>query len=194
MKNLTTHFTNITKGVSDSRPILQGISYNKEAGVMAVTDSHRLLYFKSEQIPATYVQNPLTLEFLDGHYPDVTRLLSTTGNNVLFDPKDITPQFIALLKAMKTDVIEIKIQADLLSFHKEHEGSFFTIGLQTPAPENEVIRANAKYVLQAIQFVKDAEKYLTRENITLNYSTSVRPFTFKTECYEYLLTPVRRSN
>ena len=193
MKNLTTHFTNITKGVSDSRPILQGINYNKEAGVMAATDSHRLLYFKNEQIPATYVQNPLTLEFLDGHYPDVTRLLPNGGNNVLFDPKDVTPQFIAFLKAMKTDIIEIKIQADILSFHKEHEGSFFSIGLQNTAPENEIIAANAKYVLQAIQFVKDAEKYHTREHVILNYSTSERPFTFRTECYEYLITPIRRN-
>ena len=193
MKNLTTHFTNITKGVSDSRPILQGITYNKEAGVMAATDSHRLLYFKSEQIPATYVQNPLTLEFLDGHYPDVTRLLSTAGNNVLFDPRDITPQFIALLKAMKTDVIEIKIQADLLSFHKEHEGSFFNIGLQNTAPENEVIAANAKYVLQAVQFVFDAYKFHTKETVTFNYTTCLRPFTFRTSCYDYLTTPIHRS-
>lgn len=193
MKNLTTHFTNITKGVSDSRSILQGISYNKEAGVMASTDSHRLLYFKSEQIPATYVQNPLTLNFLDGHYPDVTRLLSLSGNNVQFDPKDITPQLIALLKAMKTDVIEIKIQADLLSFHKEHEGSFFSIGLQTTAPENEIIAANAKYVLQGLQLVTDAYKYHTKEDITLNYSSPVRPFTFRTSSYDYLITPVRRS-
>lgn len=193
MKNLTTHFTNITKGVSDSRPILQGIQYNKEGGFLAATDSHRLLYFKSEQIPATFVQNPLTLEFLDGHYPDITRLLPNGVNKVLFDPKDITPQFIAFLKAMKTDIIEIKIQADLLSFHKEHEGSFFSIGLQNTAPENEIIAANAKYVLQAIQFVKDAEKYHTREHVTLNYSSCVRPFTFRTESYQYLTTPIRRS-
>ena len=194
MKNLTTHFTNITKGVSDSRPILQGIQYNKESGYIAATDSHRMLYFKSEQIPATYVQNPLTLEFLDGHYPNVTRLLSTSGNNVQFDPKDITPQFIALLKAMKTDVIEIKIQSDILSFHKEHEGAFFNIGLQNTAPENEVIAANAKYVLQAIQFVADAYKYQTKEDITFNYASPVRPFTFRTSCYDYLTTPVRRYN
>ena len=193
MKNLTTHFTNITKGVSYSRPILQGINYNKEAGFMAATDSHRALYFKNEQIPATYVQNPLTLEFMDGHYPDVTRFLSTNGNNVLFDPRDITPQFIALLKVMKTDVIEIKIQADILSFHKEKEGPFFSIGLQTTAPENEIIAANAKYVLQAIQFVADAYKFHTKENVTFNYTTCLRPFTFRTSCYDYLTTPIRRS-
>ena len=193
MKNLTNHFTNITKGVSDSRPILQGINYNKEFGFIAATDSHRLLYFKNEQIPATYVQNPLTLEFMVGHYPDVTRLLSKNGNNVLFDPSDITPQFIALLKAMKTDLIEIKIKADILSFHKEKEGSFFSIGLQTTAPENEIIAANAKYVLQAIQFVADAYKFQTKETVTFNYTTCVRPFTFRTSCYDYLITPIRRS-
>ena len=31
MKNLIAHFTNITKNVSESRPILQGIQYNKNA-------------------------------------------------------------------------------------------------------------------------------------------------------------------
>ena len=193
MKNLTTHFTNITKGVSDSRPILQGIQYNKESGYIVATDSHRLLYFKSEQIPATYIQNPLTLEFLDGHYPDVTRLLSLSGNNVQFDPKDITTQLIALLKAMKTDIIEIKIQADLLSFHKEHEGSFFTIGLQTTATENEIIAVNAKYLLQGLQLVTDAYKHHTKEDVTFNYTSPVSPFTFRTSCYDYLITTIRRN-
>ena len=70
MKNLIAHFTNISKQVSESRPILQGIQYNKEGGFIAATDSHRLLYYKSEMIPSSYVQHPLTLSFLDGHYPD----------------------------------------------------------------------------------------------------------------------------
>ena len=64
MKNLIAHFTNITKNVSESRPILQGIQYNKEGGFIAATDSHRLLYYKSEMIPSSYVQHPLTLSFL----------------------------------------------------------------------------------------------------------------------------------
>ena len=60
MKNLTTHFTNITKGSNPGRPILQGISYNKEQKHIVATDSHRMLYIHTDT-PATYVQNPLAL-------------------------------------------------------------------------------------------------------------------------------------
>ena len=194
MKNLIAHFTNITKNVSESRPILQGVHYNKEGGFIAATDSHRLLYYKSETIPSSYVQHPLTLSFLDGHYPDVTKLLSKTGQNVLFDPKEITPTLISLLKALKDNVIEMKITNENVSFHQEYEGAFFTINLEKKGSpiENETIAFNAKYITQALQFLKEAEKYETKELIELNFSTNVRPITFRTSIYEYLITPIRR--
>ena len=42
MKNLTKHFTQITKK-KGIRPILQGINYNHTKDQLEATDSHRLL-------------------------------------------------------------------------------------------------------------------------------------------------------
>ena len=193
MKNLTTHFTNITKGVSDSRPILQGISYNQEAKHIAATDSHRLLLIKTDT-PATYVQNPLSLSFLEGHYPDVARLIPSGGFNIQINPADINTGMIALLKAMKEEVTELHITDHKLSIHKEKQGALVTFDLSTKAEQPEIIAANAKYICQALQFVKDAYKYHTKEDITFNYTSPVRPFTFRTSCYDYLITPIRRNH
>ena len=191
MKNLTTHFTNITKGSNPGRPILQGISYNKEQKYIAATDSHRMLYIHTDT-PATYVQNPLTLEFLEGTYPDVTRLIPKEGQEVYFDAGHIEAGMIAILKAMKEEVIEIHVTDFTLSIHKEHQGALISFKLTNQAPQNEIIAANAKYVCQALSFVKDAYKDFTKEVITFKYTSPVRPFTFHTECYDYLITPVRR--
>ena len=192
MKNLTTHLSNITKGVSESHPILQGISYNQEAKHIAATDSHRLLLIKTDT-PATYVQNPLSLSFLEGHYPDVTRLIPNGGFNIQINPADIDTSMIALLKAMKEEVIEIHITDHKLSIHKEKQGALVTFDLSTKAEQPEIIATNAKYICQALQFVKDAFKDFTKEDVTFNYTSPVRPFTFKTSCYDYLITPIRRS-
>ena len=193
MKNLTTHFTNITKGVSDSRPILQGISYNKEQKHIVATDSYRLLYIHTDT-PATYVQNPLTLEFLEGTYPDVTRLIPKEGQEVYFDAGHIEAGMIAILKGMKDEVIEIHVTDFTLSIHKEHQGALISLKLTNQAPQNEIIASNAKYVCQALSFAKDAYKDFTKEDITFNYASPVRPFTFRTTCYDYLITPIRRNH
>jgi DNA polymerase III sliding clamp (beta) subunit (PCNA family) len=194
MKNLTTHFTNITKGASKGRPILQGISYNAAEKTVSATDSHRMLYMKEMRVAATYVQNPLTLEILIGNYPDTKRLLSREGQNVTFDASDIDTKVINLLKAMKSEVIDIKVAEGKLSLHKENEGAFISIKVTSKIKQAETIAANAKYVLQALQFVKDAYNELTKEEVTFNYKSPVNPFTFRTTCYDYLITPVRRNN
>ena len=193
MKNLTTHFTNITKGVSDSRPILQGIAYNQEAKHIAATDSHRLLLIKTDT-PASYVQNPLTLEFLEGHYPDLARSIPSGGFNIRINPADIDTSMITLLKAMKEEVIELHITDHKFTINKEHQGALVTFNLTTKAEQPEIIAANAKYICQALQFVKDAYKDFTKEDITFNYTSPLRPFSFRTTCYAYLITPIRRNH
>ena len=192
MKNLTTHFTNITKGIKDSRPILQSIFYNSTDNSMSATDSHRLLQVKVGPVPVTYIQDPNTLEFLEGTYPDVTRLIPKEGQEVYFDAGHIEAGMIAILKAMKDEVIEIHVTNFTLSIHKEHQGALISFKLTNQAPQNEIIAANAKYVWQALSFVKDAYKDFTKEVITFKYTSTVRPFTFRTTCYDYLITPVRR--
>lgn len=193
MKNLTTHFTNITKGIKDSRPILQGISYNAADNSMTVTDSHRLLQVKIGPVPATYTQDPTTLEFLEGTYPDVSRLVPQINEYQTIRPNTIEKTLLPMLKVLKEETILLSIKDKQVSILQENNskiGDFYLDGY----PEDQIIACNAKYLLQALAFVIDCDKLgLTREPVIFNYTTPVRPFLFATSCYTYLITPIRRS-
>ena len=193
MKNLTTHFTNITKGIKDSRPILQGISYNAADNSMSATDSHRLLQVKVGTVPATYIQDPTTLEFLEGTYPDVTRLFPQINEYQTIRPNTIEKTLLPMLKVLKEETILLSIKDKQVSILQENNskiGDFYLDGY----PEDQIITCNAKYLLQALAFVIDCDKFgLTREPVIFNYSTPVRPFLFATSCYTYLIKPIRRS-
>ena len=192
MKNLTTHFTNITKGIKDSRPILQGISYNAADNSMSATDSHRLLQVKVGTVPATYIQDPTTLEFLEGTYPDVTRLFPQINEYQTIRPNTIEKTLLPMLKVLKEETILLSIKDKQVSILQENNskiGDFYLDGY----PEDQVIACNAKYLLQALAFVIDCDKFgLTREPVIFNYSSPVRPFVFATSCYTYLITPIRK--
>ena len=192
MKNLTTHFTNITKGIKDSRPILQGISYNAADNSMSATDSHRLLQVKVGTVPATYIQDPTTLEFLEGTYPDVTRLFPQINEYQTIRPNTIEKTLLPMLKVLKEETILLSIKDKQVSILQENNskiGDFYLDGY----PEDQIIACNAKYLLQALAFVIDCDKFgLTREPVIFNYSSPVRPFVFATSCYTYLITPIRK--
>ena len=193
MKNLTNHFTNITKGIKDSRPILQGISYNAADNSMSATDSHRLLQVKVGTVPATYIQDPTTLEFLEGTYPDVSRLTPQINEHITIRPNTIEKTLLPMLKVLKEETIVLSIKDKQVIIQQENGskiGDFYLDGY----PEDQTIACNAKYLLQALAFVIDCDKFgLTREPVIFNYSTPVRPFLFATSCYTYLITPIRRS-
>ena len=193
MKNLTNHFTNITKGIKDSRPILQGIFYNAADNSMSATDSHRLLQVKVGTVPETYIQDPTTLEFLEGTYPNVSRLIPQINEHITITPNTIEKTLLPMLKVLKEETIILSIKDKQVVIQQEDGskiGDFYLDGY----PEDQIIACNAKYLLQAIAFVIDCDKFgLTREPVIFNYSTPVRPFLFATSCYTYLITPIRRS-
>ena len=191
MKNLATHFTNITKGVT--RPILKGIHYNAADNSMTVTDSHRLLQIKIGPVPATYTQDPTTLEFIEGEYPTVDRLIPQINEHITITPNTIEKTLLPMLKVLKEDTIVLSIKDKQVTIEQENGakiGDFYLDGY----PEDQIIACNAKYLHQALAFVIDCDKVgLTREPVIFNYSTPVRPFLFATSSYTYLLTPIRRS-
>ena len=193
MKNLTNHFTNIAKGIKDSRPLLKGIHYNAADNSMTVTDSHRLLQVKIGPVPATYTQDPNTLEFIEGEYPTVDRLIPQINEHITIRPNTIEKTLLPMLKVLKEETIVLSIKDKQVIIQQENGskiGDFYLDGY----PEDQIIACNAKYLQQAIAFIIDCDKFgLTREPVIFNYSTPVRPFLFATSCYTYLLTPIRRS-
>ena len=154
MKNLTTHFTNITKGIKDSRPILQGIFYNATDNSMSATDSHRLLQVKVGTVPATYIQDPTTLEFLEGTYPNVSRLVPQINENITIRPNTIEKTLLPMLKVLKEETIVLSIKDKQVVIQQENGskiGDFYLEGY----PEDQIIACNAKYLQQALAFVID---------------------------------------
>ena len=193
MKNLSKHFTAITEQKHNTRPLLKGIHYNATDNSMTVTDSHRLLQLNIGPVPATYTQDPNTLEFLEGTYPDVTRLIPQINEHITIRPNTIEKTLLPMLKVLKEETIVLSIKDKQVTIEQENGskiGDFFLDGY----PEDQIIACTAKFLQQAIAFVIDCDKLgLTREPVIFNYSTPVRPFLFATSCYTYLLTPIRRS-
>ena len=193
MKNLSKHFTAITEQKHNTRPLLKGIHYNAADNSMTVTDGHRLLQVKIGPVPATYTQDPTTLEFIDGEYPTVDRLIPQINEHITIQSKTIEKTLIPMLKVLKEETILLVIKDKQVIIQQENGskiGDFYLDGY----PEDQIIACNAKYLQQALSFVIDCDKFgLTREPVIFNYSTPVRPFLFATSCYTYLLTPIRRS-
>ena len=193
MKNLTKHFTAITDQKHITRPLLKGIHYNAADNSMSATDSHRILQLNIGPVPATYTQDPTTLEFLEGTYPDVSRLIPQINEHLTIRPNTIEKTLLPMLKVLKEETIVLSIKDKQVTIEQENGskiGDFYLDGY----PEDQIIACNAKYLQQAIAFIIDADKFrLTDEPVIFNYSTPVRPFLFATSCYTYLLTPIRRS-
>ena len=193
MKNLNKHFTAITDQKHNTRPLLKGIHYNAADNSMTATDSHRLLQVKIGPVPATYTQDPTTLEFIDGEYPTVDRLIPQINEHITIRSNTIEKTLLPMLKVLKEETIVLSIKDKQVIIQQENGskiGDFYLDGY----PEDQIIACNAKYLLQALSFVIDCDKFgLTREPVIFNYSTPVRPFLFATSCYTYLVTPIHRS-
>ena len=100
MKNLTKHFTQITKK-KGLRPILQGINYNHAKDQLEATDSHRLLMINaSYNLSESFVFNPLTLERIEGNYPNAERLIPVVQDN-LFRAGEVDANMFKILAAYK---------------------------------------------------------------------------------------------
>ena len=190
MKNLSKHFTAITEQKHNTRPLLKGIHYNAADNSMSATDSHRLLQVKIGPVPATYTQDPNTLEFIEGTYPDVSRLKPQINEHITIRSNTIEKTLLPMLKVLKEETIVLSIKDKQVTIQQENGskiGDFFLDGY----PEDQIIACNAKYLQQAIAFIIDCDKLgLTREPVIFNYSTPVRPFLFATSCYTYLITPI----
>ena len=101
MKNLTKHFAQITKSKASHQPILKGISYNHTKDQLEATDSHRLLMINaSYKLSESFVFNPLTLERIEGNYPNTARLIPAVQDN-LFRAGEVDANMLKIIAAYK---------------------------------------------------------------------------------------------
>lgn len=191
MKNLTKHFTQITKK-KDIRPILAGINYNHAKDQLEATDSHRLLMINANyNLSESFVFNPLTLERIEGNYPNTERLIPEVQDN-LFRAGEVDITLLKILAAYKKENLSLELSDGSLSISNEKDNIIVLIPVTiNHNHEYEKTYINASYLYDALSFVADYGKEYPDARINLTMVTRVRPINFSNFEFNYIVTPVR---
>ena len=192
MKNLTKHFTQITKSKASHQPILKGINYNHTKDQLEATDSHRLLMINaSYKLSESFVFNPLTLGRIDGNYPNTERLIPEVQDN-LFRAGEVDTNILKLIAVYKKENVSLELSDDSLSISNEKDNIIATIPVTVNHNhEYEKTYINASYLYDALSFVADYGKEYPDARVNLTMVTRVRPINFSNFEFNYIVTPVR---
>ena len=197
MKNLQKHLTTISNVKSNaSRPVLQNVHYSHTNQALYANDAFRLLKFNTP-VSHSFSINPLTFELLgtDNTYPEVNRLIPTNHSEVIhIDSKHITSILTKLFKLHKTSILTLDVNYDSKQIEFYDKETFITSlsfeGSQGNEPVNFFM--NAKYLSDAFTFMLDYHKE-NPSTITLGFVSPLKPVTFSSLEYTYLITPVRKN-
>ena len=191
MKNLTKHFTQITKK-KGLRPILTGISYNHTKDQLEATDSHRLLMMNANyNLNESFIFNPLTLERIEGNYPNTERLIPGVQDN-LFRAGEVDTNMLKIIAAYKKENLSLELSDGSLSISNEKDNIIALIPITiNHNHEYEKTYINASYLYDALSFISDYGKEYPDARINLTMVTRVRPINFSNFEFNYIVTPVR---
>ena len=192
MKNLTKHFTQITKSKASHQPILKGINYNPPYDLFDATDSHRLLTINANyNLNDSFVFNPLTLERIEGNYPNTERLTPSVQDN-LFRAGEVDTNMLKIIAAYKKEDLSLELSDGSLSISNEKDDIIATIPVTVNHNhEYEKTYINASYLYDALLFVADYGKEYPDARINLTMVSRVRPINFSNFEFNYIVTPVR---
>ena len=191
MKNLTKHFTQITKK-KDIRPILAGINYNHAKDQLEATDSHRLLMINaSYNLNESFVFNPLTLERIEGNYPNTERLIPEVQDNS-FRAGEVDTTLLKIIAVYKRENLSLELSDGSLSIINAKDNVIAVVPVTVNHNhEYEKTYINASYLYDALSFVADYGKEYPDARINLTMVSRVRPINFSTFEFNYIVTPVR---
>ena len=192
MKNLTKHFTQITKSKVSHQPILQGINYNHLKDQLEATDSHRLLMINANyNLNDSFVFNPLTLERIEGNYPNTERLIPVVQDN-LFRAGEVDTNMLKIIAAYKKENVSLELSDGSLSISNE-KGNVIALIPVTVNHNHEYEKTyiNASYLHDALSFIADYGKEYPDARINLTMVSRVRPINFSNFEFNYIVTPVR---
>ena len=192
MKNLTKHFTQITKSKVSHHPILKGISYNHTKDQLEATDSHRLLTINANyKLSESFVFNPLTLERIEGNYPNTERLMPEVQDN-LFRAGEVDANMLKIIAAYKTENVSLELSGGSLSISNAHDNVIAVVPVTVNHNhEYEKTYINASYLYDALSFIADYGKEYPDARINLTMVSRVRPINFSNFEFNYIVTPVR---
>ena len=192
MKKLVNHFNAITKNTK-ARPVLSQVNFNSETQMIECTDSYRLLQVKSKQpIEHTHTINLTTLETNEVIYPDLSRLVPTSGTiefEMILD--GLKQEQIKTLKAYKKERVHVIIDDDKLVFKIDNtQITLFSIPINSDKSINDFsMYFNPIYLFDCLNFLLESEK----SNIDVYYGYNFRPLLFSVENeFNYLITPIRK--
>ena len=191
MKNLTKHFAQITKK-KGLRPILAGINYNHVKDQLEATDSHRLLTINANyNLNDSFVFNPLTLERIEGNYPNTERLIPEVQDN-LFRASEVDTNILKLIAVYKKENLSLELSDGSLSISNEKDNIITIIPVTiNHNHEYEKTYINASYLHDTLSFIADYGKEYPDARINLTMVTRVRPINFSNFEFNYIVTPVR---
>ena len=192
MKNLTKHFTQITKSKASHQPILKGINYNHVKDQLEATDSHRLLMINaSYNLSDSFVFNPLTLERIEGNYPNTERLIPVVQENS-FRAGEVDTNMLKIIAAYKKENVSLELSGGSLSISNEKDNIITSIPVTVNHNhEYEKTYINASYLHDTLSFIADYGKEYPDARINLTMVTRVRPINFSNFEFNYIVTPVR---
>ena len=191
MKNLTKHFTQITKR-KGLRPILAGINYNHTKDQLEATDSHRLLTINANyNLSESFVFNPLTLDRIEGNYPNTERLIPEVQDN-LFRAGEVDANMLKIIAAYKKENLSLELSDGSLSIINAKDNVIAEIPVTiNNNHEYEKTYINASYLYDALSFIVDYAKEYPDARINLTMVSRVRPINFSNFEFNYIVTPVR---
>ena len=192
MKNLTKHFTQITKSKASHQPILKGINYNHVKDQLEATDSHRLLMINaSYNLSESFVFNPLTLERIEGNYPNTERLIPGVQDNS-FRASEVDTNMLKIIAAYKRENVSLELSDGSLSIINAKDNVIAVIPVTiNHTHEYEKTYINASYLYDALSFIADYGKEYPDARINLTMISRVRPINFSKFEFNYIVTPVR---
>ena len=191
MKNLTKHFAQITRK-KDIRPILAGINYNHTKDQLEATDSHRLLMINANyKLNESFIFNPITLERIEGNYPNTERLIPEVQDNS-FRAGEVDANMLKIIAAYKKENLSLELSDGSLSIRNEKDNIIAQIPVTiNHNQEYEKTYINASYLYDALSFIADYGKEYPDARINLTMVTRVRPINFSNFEFNYIVTPVR---
>lgn len=202
------HAEKVTKNVSASRPVLQGVLH-KETCELIVTDSHRLYVATNSYSGETKLIEPKTGANIDGTYPEVSRLIPDESNAKLTFEISNAPGVLKALKALqqvamipkangekplkKTEATFLFNNDDETVYIGATEGIAATYRIDysiiNKSDDIADLTLNAEYIVQAIEMFNDVGFH----DVTFRFYGNMRPITLSKGDLTALILPIRKA-
>ena len=180
---------------SEARPVLKGVHYAN--GNAEATDSHQLVLFKNvvEDTDLNVTIDLSTYLPINREYPETSRIIPTkhTTQVVFHDPSEIGGM-VDYLKASKKQTIDMDIQDSEIALKLQDNAGMTYNQRADLNGEALKISFNPSYLYNALAHLDRLNKDQPGSysgDITINFTSELRPFTVEYGNMVYVVTPMR---